>query len=760
MAELDRNQTLSAGDLSVDSILAEFKAEQTVSATPPPAEKKSTYEAPSDHIYGSPAYSPEPESEGGDYYDDEYDDSEEDGYYDEPTLAEKAGNLANRAFSFVNSFRRKPEPEEAPEYESENEQYFSADEINDFGNTDYASAADYPSPSSDVDLDYDEDEADYSAGRSRKASRQRHSISEDFLAPIVGLLAMLSVKKQQREELRASQPPEPPPPDVPEMAADKASKFYNAQLHTFRMRGKIALFLCVLLVYISYAFNSSLPLFGALGSDIGVCAMLCVIIQLSVMLTGLDIFAAGIASIFRGELACESLASISCILSLLDACIIAYTRDDALGLPFCAVSSLSLLFAIFGSRLNCSAMRESFFTLAHSASPYAVLHEQESAEGKAALMKFRIPVRGFIHRTEEPDLCEEVYLSAGPILLAASAALAVVASVKTGLENIFHILSMLVAVSAALSSFICFPLPFSAAARALLKSGAAIAGWSGCAEVGKAKRVVVTDSDIFPAGNLKIDTISLVEGLSEEKVLSYAGSVLAASGCSLASSFTEHMRLRGYTMQKVEDFSCHDGGGFKAFVNGEHVYVGSSGFMQLMSVKLPPSVSGKTAVYAAINGRLAGVFTVEYTAVASVQYALVTLLRGKKPPFFATRDVNVSPLLIKQLFKIPTEGLDFSSFTDRCEVAAIEPDADSIPAAVLVREGLLPLVRVSEVGARLYWAVKIGTFLSVLGSVLGVVIMFFLSWTGNSESASVSNALTFMLLWVLPTLALTFNITR
>jgi hypothetical protein len=95
-------------------------------------------------------------------------------------------------------------------------------------------------------------------------------------------------------------------------------------------------------------------------------------------------------------------------------------------------------------------------------------------------------------------------------------------------------------------------------------------------------------------------------------------------------------------MQRVDDFEVREGG-VRALIRGEEVCVGSSGFMHLCGVRLPPKHNAKNAVFAAVGGSLVGIFSVQYKALHSVQDALVTLLHGRRSPIFAIRDFNVDP---------------------------------------------------------------------------------------------------------------------
>jgi hypothetical protein len=650
------------------------------------------------------------------------------------------------------------EPESEPEYEPEPIETESA--LYEEPEEEYASA-DYPPQEQEFDDEPDGDEGEhFSAARAGEILKGgAKTFQERILLPIVAYVAALASRKKQREENAAKYPdPVSEAEEIPEMTAAKASRFYSVQARALRYRGRFALILCAILCYITFAYSSKLPLLGSLGSDIRATALMCLIIELAVMLTGLDVLANGFTGALRGEIGIETLAFLSAIISVVDTIIIAVSGNDTVGLPYCAASALSILFALWGARLHCTALRVSFGTAAQAKNPYVAASVEDVDDDCNALMKFRVPFSGFIRRAEESDICEEAYITAAPILIVASVVLAVVASAHGQFGSFFHILSALLAVSASLSGFVSFALPYSVAAKKMSRFGAAVAGYRGCEAISDAARIVVTDSDVFPAGTLSIGSIRIVEGAFTDRVIASTGSVLAASGCSISSAFTEIMRSNGFSMLSVEEFAINDGGGFTAYVQGDRVYVGTSAFMQLMGVRIPRSADSKTALYTAINGSLVGFFTIEYKPITSVQDALVSLLRGRKYPMFATRDLNINPLLLSQKFKIPTEGLDFPSFAERFEISAKEPPEDMTPAAVLTREGLAPLVEASETGTRLCKTAKLCTVISVAGSFAGLLIMFLLCWAKSYDAASAANVITFMLLWFVPVIVTSFGL--
>ena len=274
------------------------------------------------------------------------------------------------------------------------------------------------------------------------------------------------------------------------------------------------------------------------------------------------------------------------------------------------------------------------------------------------------------------------------------------------------------------------------------------------------KHLIVTDKDLFTARNISIEDIRILDGAFPDKVISYTGSVIVASGSCLATAFTDLMQRNNCTLMPVESFTCNESGGLSALVNGEEVLVGSSAFMNLKGVHLPQQLSAKNVVFTSINGLFVASFKIKYVPVQSVQNALFALLRTKIAPIFAVRDFNITPLMLGQKFKMSTDGFDFPAYRKRYAMSAAEPSDYTQTAGIVARDGLGPLVSVANLGRQLYSTVRICVILALLCTVIGVVLMFALCAIGAFDSATVGNLFVYMGLWLVPVILLNFSLKR
>lgn len=578
-----------------------------------------------------------------------------------------------------------------------------------------------------------------------------------LLAPVVGLAAASASKREEKQKAARSRAEAEAKRQPPEMNPETAARFYMDQAESVKLRLYFSAFLSLVLVYLSYG----LPALGVLGASSYIRTFVLLILQLIVMLVGLDIFTGGMVGLIRGKPGPESLASISCLVSLIHALYILISKKTGDGLPFSAVSALSLTFALLGSYLNCKSFALSFRTAAIPKSPSVVLSANGGESIGSVLIKAQRPVTGFVRKTEEADLFEKVYRLLTPLFMAFALVLSLfcfLASSKC--NNLIHTLSAAVSVTASFSAVLGFALPYYVLTRRLVRSGAAIAGYAGCAELGKTGQLVIKDKDIFPVRTLSIANVNISEGFYPDKVISYTASMISAAGLGLAPVFLELMRKNGSTLRRVEDFACHEGGGIIARVEGDQVYIGSSGFMQLMGIRVRKGEGSNSAVYAAINDSLAGIFEIGYVPVASVQRGLTTLLRGRSEPVFAVRDFNITPMLIKQKFRLPKASYDFPSFADRYAISSEEAEEGGSVAAVFARGGLNAVAGLIRRGRALYLGLLLCAVLSVLGAFAGMLLMLFMCWGGHYASASAANAISFMLLWLVPVLVISWGLRR
>lgn len=658
----------------------------------------------------------------------------------EPTkLREQEASLSAKTFeppvSAAEQTKVRDEVSDDHEQEAEPELYEGSG-INEETGDKYAADADYtviePEPP-----------------KKEKARKEPKSFRESVAVPVISALAFIAMKIKQSQVTLGETSYESE--DLgEEMQPDKAARFYDKHIAGLRLRTRIAFVLCVLMAYISYG----LPVPGALA-DAGVKSAVCLIMMISVMFCGLDIITTGIMSIVRFKLHASALIAISCLLCMIDAFLSAASVSEKV-VPFCVIPALTIAFTLLGSVMNARSNKIILNTAAASKHPYVVTAEAELSGGDITLVKGRKPLDGIVRRTEEDGPDESVFGVLTPYFVVAALVLSIIAAViSKDFSSFAHILSGIFVCAAPIAMLITFPMPFFISIKSLIRSGSTIAGWSGLYDIGKAKHLIVTDGDLFPKGCVKISRTRVFAGMEPERIISFAGSIISASGSAMVHPFAELMRKAGGGLMPVEAFSVHESGGLTAMIDGEDVYCGNAAFMRLMGVVLPEKYVLNNGVYIAVASVICGVFEMEYTASDAVKSALEELIGSDRHAIFAVRDFNITPSMLSVKFDMPTDGFDFPPYSERYAISGAEPSEASKPAALISREGLSALVSLADHGKMLFSRIRLSVMLSVVSAVVGMLVMFILSL---SALPSVVTALSYLLAWLLITVILSFSI--
>ena len=107
-------------------------------------------------------------------------------------------------------------------------------------------------------------------------------------------------------------------------------------------------------------------------------------------------------------------------------------------------------------------------------------------------------------------------------------------------------------------------------------------------------------------------------GLPEDELLALVAAAEDQSEHPIARALVSAARVRGLSLAKAEDFQAEAGHGLTARVQGRQVQVGALRYMQLLDIDVAAeneraaayARQAKTPIYAAVDGRLAGVLAV------------------------------------------------------------------------------------------------------------------------------------------------------
>jgi len=534
--------------------------------------------------------------------------------------------------------------------------------------------------------------------------------------------------------------------ELPEPELKSVLKKYQNGLQSAVYRSLAAFVLCVVMVVFTFVAETGKPLPFGIDMDSALTAGVLAMLQILVMMLCVEIPVHGITDLIRLRPGAESLVTVSALFSLIHAVVIMASGGTETGLPYCAVAAFATWSAMRGYLYYKMGMRSCIKGAVAGENPYGVICEFSGGEDKAVLRKVAGMQAGFYRNLASADISEQMYSLLAPFFVVGSVVLALLAALVGGSAGEYtRCAAALLAVSASFSAMYAYNLPFRKVSKGARTAGGIVAGWGGAAEIADSDCVILTDTDLFPKGTVSLNGYKVFEHADHSEGVAHTASLIIASGSELAPIFKELLKTEGLPVEPVEDFACYEGGGIGATIRGDRVFAGTAAFMHLQSIRIPESVNIPNAVYTVINGRLAGVFAMNYEPMTSVQGALLTILRMKLGMFFGVRDFNLTPTMIQQRYKVNVEGGRYLPVEDCYRITGAKPADHCRTDALLTREGLGAFSEAVMRGRHLKIVSELATVLTALGSIIGFVIVFILLVGGAFESASAGNMLIFML---------------
>lgn len=196
-----------------------------------------------------------------------------------------------------------------------------------------------------------------------------------------------------------------------------------------------------------------------------------------------------------------------------------------------------------------------------------------------------------------------------PIVVVAAVLTAVVPSIITGDWNywIYTALTFLV-ISCPCALVLSVPLAFFSGIGAGSKQGILFKGGVSLEALADIKAVVMDKTGTVTEGNFSVAEVKTAEGVSEEKLLSYAGSAEKLSTHPIAVSIMEEVKARNIQIPEVIDIKEISGKGMEVSVSEGKILCGNSKLLEMNNVDIPVHADNiyGTEVLLALNGKYIG----------------------------------------------------------------------------------------------------------------------------------------------------------
>ena len=460
----------------------------------------------------------------------------------------------------------------------------------------------------------------------------------------------------------------------------------------------------------------------------------------------------GGANLLKGRFTTDAMLLVTFVACCVDG-VLCLTQ---LRVPYCAAFSVEVLMSLWAEYQRRNTEMGQMDTMRKATRLDGVVKSPEFYDGRPGLLRTEGQVEDFMDHYNAPSTPEKVLSR----FMLVGALIAVVLGVAGGLLHWDYRMGIRLGTAAMLavapaSGFVALTRPAAVLERRLHQVGAVICGWRGVTGLRGAVTVPVADEDLFPLGSVKMNGVKFFGSREPDLVVEYATALIAAEGAGLTGLFSHLLDSRNGRHFEVENFRTYNGG-LGGEVEGEPVLIGTHSFLRDMGVEVPAGTRVHQALYAAIDGELAGVFAVSYGKNRNSAMALGALCGYRNlTPVLTCGDFMLTESFLRSRFGINTRRIAFPSLDMRKELAAKKPEEEMASLALTTNDGFLGMAFAVSGARTLRTASILGVVLHMVAGVLGLVIVALLALVGAEEMLTAENLMLFELLWMVPGLLIT-----
>ena len=460
----------------------------------------------------------------------------------------------------------------------------------------------------------------------------------------------------------------------------------------------------------------------------------------------------GGANLLKGRFTTDAMLLVTFVACCVDG-VLCLTQ---LRVPYCAAFSVEVLMSLWAEYQRRNTEMGQMDTMRKATRLDGVVKSPEFYDGRPGLLRTEGQVEDFMDHYNAPSTPEKVLSR----FMLVGALIAVVLGVAGGLLHWDYRMGIRLGTAAMLavapaSGFVALTRPAAVLERRLHRVGAVICGWRGVTGLRGAVTVPVADEDLFPLGSVKMNGVKFFGSREPDLVVEYATALIAAEGAGLTGLFSHLLDSRNGRHFEVENFRTYNGG-LGGEVEGEPVLIGTHSFLRDMGVEVPAGTRVHQALYAAIDGELAGVFAVSYGKNRNSAMALGALCVYRNlTPVLTCGDFMLTESFLRSRFGINTRRIAFPSLDMRKELAAKKPEEEMASLALTTNDGFLGMAFAVSGARTLRTASILGVVLHMVAGVLGLVIVALLALVGAEEMLTAENLMLFELLWMVPGLLIT-----
>jgi len=460
----------------------------------------------------------------------------------------------------------------------------------------------------------------------------------------------------------------------------------------------------------------------------------------------------GIRDMFRLRFSLNSLL----VFTFLICCVDGVFCLQEMRVPCCAAFSLQVTMSLWSAYHQRTTEMGMMDTMRKAVRLDSLVANPDYYAGRTGILRGEGRVEDFMDTYTQPTGPEKAVTVYAILALLAGIAAGIMGFLLHGVSAAFQAASVTLLAAAPASFFVTVSRPMAILEKRLHKLGTVLCGWKGV--LGLTRKVVfpLNHEDLFPIGSAKMNGVKFYGTRDPDDVVAFTTAIITANGGGLAPLFEALLDSRSGKHYDVDNLRYYEGGGIGGEILGESVLVGVLPFMKDMGVEIPEGTRVNSAVYAAIDGELCGLFAITYEKDRSSAAGMRTLCSYRSlKNVLTTGDFMLTEGFIRSKFGIRTKRIAFPEPAVRDELQAIAADPEAPALALTTQDGLASKAFALTGARALRTACCTGVAVHILAGTIGVVMMLVLTFYGSLHLLTPANMFLYGLIWSVPGLLIT-----
>ncbi|MBR0413241.1 MAG: hypothetical protein IJI47_06730 [Eubacterium sp.] len=299
--------------------------------------------------------------------------------------------------------------------------------------------------------------------------------------------------------------------------------------------------------------------------------------------------------------------------------------------------------------------------------------------------------------------------------------------------------------------------------KGLSNYGSRVCGYEGAAMACGANVMVMEAADLFGANSCEMHGFKTFDGTKVDDAIIYTAAVMTQTKSPLARVFDDAIIGKKSILPIADDITYENSMGISAWIYKDKILVGNRELMSHHGVSLPAknfekkyTIKGREALYLAINGNIAAMFIVSYSADPDLKRELRKLEKSGITIVVKSCDPYINEKSIASLFSLPEGFIRIMNYSaTRVYEKYSNMHVAKSPAYVVHDGSAMGFVSAMRAAEIIRSSANLISFLTYFGSAIGFALIALLSVLEAFHSITAVNMIIFQAIWNVFVLMLT-----